>query len=217
MSAIELKKEGQQYTIILLQEGKFNDTFVNEINEALNQIEADSRAKLLIVTGVGKNFSQGFDMPFLLNCEDKAQCFINDSLRIVSRFLQLGIPSVAAINGHAFGIGASLALACDFRCMRIDRGYFCFPEVNLNVALPPLMNDLIKAKLTPHIVRECVLSGKRYAGDEALRKGIVDSAVKETELISESIHLLREYLDKNRDTYADLKLSLHQELIELTP
>ena len=217
MRTIELIKEGQNYTLTLLQEGKFTDVFVNEVNEALNQIESDSSAKLLLITGVGKNFSQGFDIPFVLSCGDKAEEFIDDSLRMLSRFLKLGIPTVAAINGHAFGIGAVLALACDFRCMRIDRGYFCLPEVNLNMGLPPLMNGLIKVKLSPSVARECLLSGKRFSGEEAFSKGIVDKAVDEESLLTESINLLADYLGKDRVTYANLKLGLNEELIELTP
>ena len=217
MSATELKIDEQQYTLTLLQEGKLTDVFVDEVNEVLNQIESDSSAKLLLITGVGKNFSQGFDIPFVMSCGDKAEEFIDDSLRMLSRFLQLGIPTVAAINGHAFGMGAVLALACDFRCMRIDRGYFCLPEVNLNVGIPPLMNALIKVKLTPSVARECVLSGKRFSGEEALSMGIVDKAVIEKNLLAESINLLAVYTGKNRETYADLKLGLNGEIIELTP
>ena len=217
MNTTELKVDDQKYILTLHQEGKFTDVFVNEINEVLNQVESDSSAKLLLITGVGKNFSQGLDIPFVMNCGDKAEEFIDDSLRMLSRFLQLGIPTVAAINGHAFGMGAVLALACDFRCMRIDRGYFCLPEVNLNVGLPPLMNGLIKVKLTPSVARECVLSGKRFSGEEAFSKGIVDKAVIKENLVTESVNLLADYTGKNRETYAGLKRGLNGEIIELTP
>ena len=217
MRATELKIDEQQYTLTLLQEGKFTDAFVNEVNEVLNQIESDSSAKLLLITGVGKNFSQGFDVPSLMSRGDKAKEFIDDSLRMLSRFLQLGIPTVAAINGHAYGIGAVLALACDFRCMRIDRGYFCLPEVDLNMGLPPLMNGLIKVKLTPSVARECLLSGKRFSGEEVFKKGIVDKAVNEESLLIESMNLLTDYVGKDHETYAGLKLGLNGEIIELTP
>ena len=215
MNTTELKIDEQQYTLTLLQEGKFTDVFVNEVNEVLDQIQSDCNAKLLLITGSGKNFSQGFDIPFVASCGDKAEEFKDDSLRMLSRFLQLGIPTVAAINGHAFGMGAALALACDFRCMRIDRGYFCLPEVNLNMGLPPLMNALIKAKLTPAVARECILSGKRFSGEEAFSKGIVDKAVIEENLITESISLLADYTGKNREIYSDLKLGLNGEIIEI--
>ena len=217
MGAIELVNDGQQYTLKLFQEGKFTDSFVKEMNIALDEVEADSSAKILVVTGNEKNFSQGFDIPFVLSCGDKAEDFINDSLRMVSRFLSFGTPTVAAINGHAFGIGAVLALACDFRCMRSDRGYFCLPEVNLNMGLKPLMNGIIKEKLSAGVARECVLSGKRYSGQEAFDKGIVDSAVELDRLIGESINLLSDYSGKNPATYADLKRTLYKGIIELTP
>jgi enoyl-CoA hydratase/carnithine racemase len=43
------------------------------------------------------------------------------------------VPTVAAINGHAFGAGSMLAIAHDFRVMRVDRGYYCFPEVDIRI------------------------------------------------------------------------------------
>jgi len=44
---------------------------------------------------------------------------------LFARLLTFGVPVVAALNGHAFGAGAMLALACDERTMRADRGWLC--------------------------------------------------------------------------------------------
>jgi len=94
------------------------------------------------------------------------------------------------------------------------------------MGLPPLMNGLIKVKLTPSVARECLLSAvarecllsdKRFSGDEAFKKGIVDKAVNEENLFTESINLLTDYVGKDRETYAGLKLGLNGEIIELTP
>jgi enoyl-CoA hydratase/carnithine racemase len=59
------------------------------------------------------------------------------------------LPTVASFNGHAFGAAAMLATAHDYRVMRDDRGYFCFPEVDINIPFTPGIAALIQAKLSP--------------------------------------------------------------------
>ncbi|MCG2942458.1 enoyl-CoA hydratase/isomerase family protein, partial [Escherichia coli] len=65
---------------------------------------------------------------------------------LFSRVLTFSLPTAAAVNGHAFGGGAMLAMAHDYRVMRDDRGYFCFPEVDINIPFTPGMAALIQAK-----------------------------------------------------------------------
>lgn len=54
-----------------------------------------------------------------------------------ARILTLPEPTVAAVSGHVFGAGAMLAMAHDWRIMRSDRGYFCFPEVDIRIPFTP--------------------------------------------------------------------------------
>ncbi|MBV1881215.1 MAG: enoyl-CoA hydratase/isomerase family protein [Pseudomonadales bacterium] len=215
MKSINLEKTANQYSLKLLGEGKFTNILVDDLNEALDQIEQDTGDLTLVVTGDGKNFSQGYDIDYLASCGDKMNDFIEESLRVFSRLLSLGVPSVAAVNGHAFGSGAMLALCCDFRCMREDRGYFCLPEIDLGMNLHPYMSALLKSKLSMRVVRESILSGKRYAGPEALTKEIVDSIASENSLLDESSKLLLPYTSKNQATYSSLKKTLNNDILSL--
>jgi enoyl-CoA hydratase/carnithine racemase len=66
---------------------------------------------------------------------------------LLARVLEIGVPTVAALQGHTFAAGAMLALAHDHRVMRADRGFFCLPEVDLGLTFTPEMSALIAARL----------------------------------------------------------------------
>jgi enoyl-CoA hydratase/carnithine racemase len=85
------------------------------------------------------------------------------------------MPTAAALNGHAFGAGAMLAMAHDYRVMRVDRGFFCFPEVDIRIPFTPGMAALIQSKLTPAAAVASMTTGRRFGGTDALQFGIVDA------------------------------------------
>lgn len=64
--------------------------------------------------------------------------------RIFKRILLYPMPVIAAINGHAFGDGAIMACASDLRYIRADKGFFCFPEVDISIPFLPGMQAIIK-------------------------------------------------------------------------
>ena len=94
---------------------------------------------------------------------------------ILSRLLTFGLPTVAAINGHAFAGGFLLSLACDHRVMRTERGFLCMNEIDIGFALTPGMNALLDAKLPKHVMRDTVLQGRRWTAEEAVAQGFVDA------------------------------------------
>ena len=75
-------------------------------------------------------------------------------------------PSIAAITGHAFGNGALLSLACDYRFMRSDRGYLCLPEIDLNIQFTPSMLQWVKKSIPYHLVSDMLLTGRKLAAGE---------------------------------------------------
>ena len=52
---------------------------------------------------------------------------------VLAKMLALPVPTVAAVNGHAFGAGSMFAMAHDYRVVRSGRGYFCFPKVDIHI------------------------------------------------------------------------------------
>jgi len=67
--------------------------------------------------------------------------------------------AIAALQGHTFAAGAMLALAHDQRVMRSDRGFFCFPEVDIGIPFTVGMNALITARLSARVAHEAMTTG----------------------------------------------------------
>ena len=136
MNIIDLKKEGDVFILTMNSgENRFNRTFIEAMNEALDSVEKSSGAAALVTTGgEDKFYSNGLDLAWLTgDGQTEAPEFIRTVLKFLGRVMAFPLPTVAAINGHAFAAGAMLALAHDFRVMRADRGFFCLPEVDINI------------------------------------------------------------------------------------
>lgn len=64
--------------------------------------------------------------------------------QVLKRLVSFPVPTIAAINGHAFGAGAIFAIAHDYRVMREDKGWFCVPAVNIGIVLPTSFGLLLR-------------------------------------------------------------------------
>jgi enoyl-CoA hydratase/carnithine racemase len=117
------------------------------------------------------------------------EAYLHSVLATLGRILTFPAVTVAAVNGHAFGAGAQMAVAHDYRVMRADRGFFCMPEVDMKVPLHPAMTEILKAGLPTRTCREVIATGRRYGGSEAAAKGIVDRAVSEAELLPAAVEI----------------------------
>ena len=83
-------------------------------------------------------------------------------LALLARVLTLPLVTVAACQGHVFAAGAMLALAQDARVLRVDRGWFCLPEVDIAIPFTPGMAALIQSRLSPQIAHTAMTTGRRY-------------------------------------------------------
>src|SRR5690606_28861366 len=135
----------------------------------------DDDATALVITASGKAFSQGYDLDHLAGLATASDgaggAFVQRSIDVLARVLIAPVPTAAAVNGHAFGYGALLALACDLRVQRADRGWLCLPEVDLGLRFQPLQLELARAKLAAAAAEESMLAGRRWDGPSALAAG----------------------------------------------
>lgn len=217
--AIEITRDGAVFVLTMnAGENRFNRGFLDAMNGALDEVERErGPAALVTVGGTEKFYSNGLDLAWLGSDEGRHEGakFVADTIALFARLLGLPIPSVAAMNGHAFAAGGMLALAHDFRVMRADRGFFCLPEVDINVPLAPGMTALIQAKLPTRVVVETVLTGIRLGGAQCLERGIADAAVPGPEVLPVAIERAAALAGKDRTTYGALKRGLYAGILPI--
>lgn len=187
-------------------ENRFSPEWMTALDAALDQVCAE--AKPLIITGDGKFFSNGLDLAWVMAHVTELDRYTARVHHLLQRVLTLPVPTVAAINGHAFGAGAMLAMACDWRVMREDRGYVCFPEVDINIPFTPGMAALIQSKLTPQAAIASMTTGRRFTGDEAAAVGIVDVSAGVDGLLAMAEGFIEPLAGKSADTLGAIKTTM---------
>jgi enoyl-CoA hydratase/carnithine racemase len=198
-------------------ENRFTPQFFVEFLRALDEIESNDNVKALITTGSGKFYSNGLDLDGMASSTPEHAKQVNINVGILyKRMLSYPMVTIAAINGHAFAAGGLLALSHDYRIMKKERGWFCLPEVNINIPFTKPLMELAKGRLPQKEHTDCILFGKRYTADEGQLAGIIHTAVLGDELLSTSIKLAEDIAkeDIDRHTLAAMKTGLNYDIIK---
>jgi enoyl-CoA hydratase/carnithine racemase len=188
-------------------ENRFSPEFLDEINAHLDEL-VGTGAQGLVTTGGAKFYTNGLDLDWLTAHGDQTQWYVGRVQEMLARVLTLPVPTAAAVVGHAFGAGAMLALAHDFRVMRADRGFFCFPEVDIRIPFTPGMAALIQAKLTPQATVASMTTGRRFGGGDAVSLGIVDAVAGEGAVTAAAVDILRPLNGKDPGTLGAIKQAM---------
>ena len=179
---IELEKKESIYFLTMdAGENRWNTSFVREFSNALDQVEKDDGPGALVTTSNDpKFFSNGLDLDWIQspnNFPEKGdrEVFGEEFMFLMGRIITLPIPTICAINGHAFGAGFMLALSHDVRIMREDRGFLCANEIQLGLKIPRPELALFRHKIPANSFFETVQLSKRWTGPAALEAGIIQS------------------------------------------
>ncbi|MFC4858233.1 enoyl-CoA hydratase-related protein [Actinophytocola glycyrrhizae] len=203
-----LKRDDDVYVLDLGDgENRFHPDWLAAVNVALDEVE--NAPAPLVTTAGGKIYSNGLDLDWLGQHGEQLASYVRGVHALLARMLEFPVPTVAAIPGHAFAAGAMLALAHDFRVMRADRGFFCLPEVDINIPFTPGMAALIQSKLTPATAHEAMTTGRRYGGTDAAAAGLVDAAVPAAAVLTTALDRARPLAGKNPQTLMAIKARMY--------
>ena len=217
---ITLKKKDSIYYLTMdAEENRWNTTFVRDIAEALDEIENDEGPGALITSSKNpKFFSNGLDLDWMQSPENHLdggdrEVFGEEFMFLMGRVITLPIPTVCAINGHAFGAGFMFALSHDIRIMREDRGFLCANEMQLGLPIPRPELALFKHKVPANAFFETVQLSKRWTGSDALNAGIIQgvSSLEELPEVAQNKATELAPLANNRKNFGHQKEMLYGE------
>lgn len=194
-------------------ENRFSPQWLTEVDDALRAVRDGNEPVALMITGRGKFFSNGLDLEWLQANAAEWPTYVARVHSLFSQVLTLPVPTVCAINGHCFAAGAMLSLACDYRVMRTERGFFCLPEVDINIPFSPGMSALIQSKLTPRHALDAMSTGRRYAAPAAREAGIVDAICDVEELADAAQGMVAPLAGKDRGTLGTIKSVMYADVV----
>jgi enoyl-CoA hydratase/carnithine racemase len=144
-----------------------------ELERALGALEDADHVKILVLRGKGRSFCIGADLPALGALPPpQALAFFARGRALIRRLERLKIPTVAAVNGLAFGGGFELALACDVRWAHA-RAVFGFPEGELGVVPGWGGIRFLRRHLPSSLAFEVLSRGNRLSASAAHASGLV--------------------------------------------
>ncbi len=222
MDVVTWRKENQVAVVEMCNgANRQNIVFAEALAQCLDQVEEDSEIQSVILTSTDeKNFSQGIDVEWMsekMNAQDNEAIIsfmyaMNENFK---RLLFFPVPVIAAINGHAFGNGAIITCACDFRFMRKDKGFFCFPEVNIGIPFLPGMLAFSRKAIPEPLFNYLLLAGHRATAPELEAGGaIVKACADQEELMKEALSFAESFA-KKRGIFRELKKRKHKELVQV--
>jgi enoyl-CoA hydratase len=221
-----IEQEGSVVTITL-NNPTMRNAFLDDMHKGMQEIwwdlSEDDSVRAVVLTGAGKAFSAGGDIPgFIKSYEDNN--YRRKSLRGAKRLMEAQVefpkPVVAAVNGAAVGLGCNVALCSDIVFMA-ESAFFADTHVSIGLVCGdggavfwPLLMGLLKCK-------EYLLTGDRIPAAKALELGLANRVVPDAELLEQAqafaLRLANQPPQAIQETKRALNLHLQQMILLAAP
>jgi methylglutaconyl-CoA hydratase len=185
----------------------FDEELIQRLTRTFEQLGADPAVRVVVLTGAGDSFSAGADLAWMQRMGQASQ---EENLadaerleRLLRTFDELPKPTVAMVEGAAFGGGVGLVAAADI-AIAADTARFGTTEVRLGL-IPAVISPFVLAAIGPRAARRWFLTGERFDAEEALRVGLVHEVVPEIELQPRTEALIEALLACGPEAVAEAK------------
>lgn len=184
------EKKGNVAKITLNNPGSLNSmtqALFNDTLDVLIQAGDDPDIHVIVITGAGRAFCAGGDLPTILNLDTtlKSRKYIQDIAGIVNSIVQMSKPVIAMVNGVAAGAGFSIALSCDIIfCAKSAR----FSQSFVRIGLIPDGSGtyFLPRAIGLHRAKELMFTGDIIDADKAYEIGLVNRVVPDNQLWDET-------------------------------
>src|SRR5262245_23482432 len=212
MSFVEVQTHDRIATVVL-ERGKvnaLNPVVVEELSAAFSALQSDTAVGAVVLTGRGKFFSFGFDIPeFLSYPREEFANFVTSFTNLYRHLFLFPKPLVAALNGHAVAGGCMIALACDCTLIAQGSAKISLNEIAFGSSIFAGSTEMLQFRIGPR-ASDVVYSGAMYSPAEALEIGLVAEVVAPEALLDRAREIAGELASKRPAAFASIKSLLRK-------
>lgn len=185
----------------------------DELGRLFRELRRETEARAVVLTGRGRAFSAGGDLGWLASFEDLRQFepLRRDARQLAYDLLDVELPIVAALNGPAVGLGASIALLCDVIFMA-ETASVADPHVRVGIVAGDGGTAIWPLVLGPARAKQYLLTGDPVTAREAERLGLVNRVVPPDALQDEALAFARRLAEGAPLALRYTKLAINQTL-----
>jgi methylglutaconyl-CoA hydratase len=191
-SALALERQGPLGLVTLNRadhHNAFDDAMIAELTEALRSMEAEEGIRVIVLAAAGRSFSAGADLNWM---KRMAGFSMDDNRRdamglgaLMRTLAQLRKPTVARVQGPAYGGGVGLVACCDI-AIATTNATFSFSEAKLGL-IPAVISPYVVAAIGERAARRYFLTAERFDAAEAWRLGLVHEIANDDAGMDEKI------------------------------
>jgi methylglutaconyl-CoA hydratase len=162
----------------------FDEALIESLSNTLGRLGLDEAVRVVVLCAGGKSFSAGADLRWMRRTAAYTDSEnLEDARRLaglMSTLRRMGKPTVARVQGSAFGGGVGLVACCDI-VLASENARFALTEVKLGL-IPAVISPYVSRAIGERQARRYMLTGERFSAEEACRLGLVHEVVTESML-----------------------------------
>ena len=165
-----------------------DDRLHHDLTALFADLRRENEARAVVLTGRGRAFSAGGDFNWFPALQEpgRLEALRRDAKQLIWDLLDVEIPIVAAVNGHAMGLGASIALLCDVIFMA-DTATIGDPHVKVGIVAGDGGVVIWPLAVGPARAKQYLLTGDPLTATEAERIGLINKVVPADQLAAEAM------------------------------
>ena len=189
---LEIELDGPVATIWMNRpelHNAFDENLIAELTAACIALDEDDDIRVVVLAGRGKSFSAGGDLNWMKRAANNGIDENLDDARALARMLrtlaEMGKPTIARVQGAAYGGGVGLIACCDIAVATFD-AQFALTEVKLGI-IPSVISPHVIAAIGERYARRYMLTAERFSAAEAYRIGLLHEMVTDDAALDEAV------------------------------